>query len=55
MNELYLRHLLMLLDVRAEIAAVRRAMQLLEQFEAVWRGRVDRMSALLDEDKGVTP
>lgn len=41
--------------VRAEIAAVRRAMQLLEQFEAVWRGRVDRMSALLDEDKGVTP
>jgi DNA-binding transcriptional ArsR family regulator len=41
--------------VRPEIGAVRRAMQLLEQYEAVWRGRVDRMSALLDDDEGVTP
>lgn len=38
--------------VHAEIATVRRAMQLLEQFEAVWRGRVDRMSALLDDEEG---
>lgn len=38
--------------VHAEIATVRRAMHLLEQFEAVWRGRVDRMSALLDEEEG---
>ena len=36
-----------------EITAVRRAMQLLEQYEAVWRGRVDRMSAVLDEHEGV--
>ena len=41
--------------VRAEIGSVQRAMQLLEQYEAVWRGRVDRMSALLDDDRGVTP
>lgn len=35
--------------VRANLDVVRRAMQLLDQFEAVWRGRIDRMSALLDE------
>lgn len=38
--------------VRANIDTVRRAMQLLDQLEAVWRGRIDRMSALLDEEEG---
>ena len=40
--------------VHAEITSVRRAMQLLEQYEAVWRGRVDRMSTVLDEQEGVS-
>lgn len=36
--------------VQANLDTVRRAMQLLDQYEAVWRGRIDRMSALLDEE-----
>jgi DNA-binding transcriptional ArsR family regulator len=35
--------------VRAEVDAVRRARDALDQLEATWRGRVDRMSALLTE------
>ena len=38
--------------VRANIDTVRRAMRLLDELEAVWRGRIDRMSALLDEEEG---
>ena len=30
--------------------ALRRAQRLLEDFEALWRGRLDRMGAVLDED-----
>jgi DNA-binding transcriptional ArsR family regulator len=35
--------------VRAEVDAVRRARDALDQLEATWRERVDRMSALLTE------
>ena len=35
--------------VRSEMDAVRRARDALDQLEATWRGRVDRMSALLTE------
>ena len=37
--------------VRTEVDAVRRARQALDQLEAAWRGRVDRMSELLGEDR----
>jgi DNA-binding transcriptional ArsR family regulator len=30
--------------------ALRRAQQLLDELDSLWRGRMDRMSALLDED-----
>ena len=36
--------------VRTEPAAVRRVRQALDQLEAAWRGRVDRMSDLLSPD-----
>jgi DNA-binding transcriptional ArsR family regulator len=35
--------------VRSDVDAVRRARDALDQLEAVWRGRVDRMSELLDD------
>jgi DNA-binding transcriptional ArsR family regulator len=35
--------------VRSDHDAVRRARQALDQLEAAWRGRVDRMSHLLEE------
>jgi DNA-binding transcriptional ArsR family regulator len=35
--------------VRANIVTVRRAAQLFEQFEALWRDRIDRMAAILAE------
>jgi DNA-binding transcriptional ArsR family regulator len=35
--------------VRSDVDAVRRARDALDQLEATWRGRVDRMSALLTE------
>lgn len=35
--------------VRSDVDAVRRARDVLDQLEASWRGRVDRMSALLTE------
>lgn len=36
--------------VRTDFDAVRRARQALDELEAVWRGRVDRMAQLLAED-----
>lgn len=38
--------------VRTDLDAVRRAREALDQLEATWRGRVDRMSALLTETEG---
>lgn len=39
--------------VRGKVETVRRAAQLLEQFETVWRGRIDRMGEVLaDEQQG---
>ena len=35
--------------VRSDHDAVRRARHALDQLEAAWRGRVDRMSSLLEE------
>mgnify|MGYP003343289747 FL=1 len=36
--------------VVGRVEAVRRAARLLDAYEEIWRGRVDRMSRLLDED-----
>jgi DNA-binding transcriptional ArsR family regulator len=36
--------------VRSEPEALRRARRALDQLEAAWRGRVERMSALLDDE-----
>ncbi|HWL59404.1 MAG TPA: metalloregulator ArsR/SmtB family transcription factor [Microbacteriaceae bacterium] len=36
--------------VRGEPATIQRAQQLLDELEAVWRGRVTRLDALLAED-----
>jgi DNA-binding transcriptional ArsR family regulator len=39
--------------VRGEVDTIRKAYQLLEQLEAVWRGRIDRIGELLaDEHPG---
>ncbi|MEO3782841.1 metalloregulator ArsR/SmtB family transcription factor [Actinocorallia sp. B10E7] len=38
--------------VRTDPEALRRARQALDLLEAAWRGRVDRMSDLLAEDRG---
>ncbi|MFE5220841.1 ArsR/SmtB family transcription factor [Streptomyces sp. NPDC056568] len=38
--------------VRTDPDAVRRARQALDELETAWRGRVERMSRLLDEDAG---
>jgi DNA-binding transcriptional ArsR family regulator len=35
--------------VRGNVAAVRVAVQLLDEYEEIWRGRADRMGALLAE------
>ena len=35
--------------VQAQIDTVRRAVQLLDEYEALWRGRIDRMTDLLAE------
>ncbi len=41
--------------VRGNVDTVRRATQLLDRFEAVWRGRIDRMGEILaDETNGGT-
>lgn len=36
--------------VQGEVAAVRRASRLLDTYEQLWAGRIDRMSDLLDEE-----
>ncbi|WP_374954106.1 ArsR/SmtB family transcription factor [Rathayibacter sp. AY1D4] len=36
--------------VQGEVAAVRRASRLLDAYEQLWAGRIDRMSDLLDEE-----
>jgi DNA-binding transcriptional ArsR family regulator len=41
--------------VRGNVATVRRASQFLDALEAVWRGRVDRMSEILADPNGGTP
>ncbi|MFG1815995.1 ArsR/SmtB family transcription factor [Kribbella sp. NPDC049174] len=38
--------------VSTDVDAVRRAREALDQLEATWRGRVDRMSDLLTETEG---
>ena len=42
--------------VRGNVKSIRTALALLEQFELIWRGRVDRMHEILleDDDKGAT-
>jgi hypothetical protein len=35
--------------------ALRRAQQLLDAYEELWRQRVDRMADVLDEDQGGNP
>lgn len=40
--------------VRGEVDAVRRASQALDALEAVWRGRVDRMTEILTDPHGGT-
>ena len=40
--------------VRGNVDTVRRASQLLDALEAVWRGRADRMSEILAEPNGGT-
>ena len=41
--------------VRGNVDTVRRAQQLLDALEAVWRGRADRMGEILAETTGGTP
>ncbi|QSB04902.1 ArsR/SmtB family transcription factor [Natronoglycomyces albus] len=41
--------------VRTDPEALRKAKLALDQLEATWRGRIDRMSALLAEDSGHNP
>src|SRR5262245_52502187 len=36
--------------VRGNVDTIRRASQLLDQLEAVWRGRIDRMGEILADD-----
>jgi DNA-binding transcriptional ArsR family regulator len=38
--------------VRGEIKQLRRAHQLLDELEALWRGRIERFAAVLDEATG---
>ena len=37
--------------VRTNVEGLRRARRLLDQYEELWRGRVDRMTALVTDDK----
>ena len=41
--------------VSGNVDTLRRASQLLDALEAVWRGRADRMSEILDDPGGDTP
>lgn len=40
--------------VRAETDALRRAHAALDQLEREWRGRIDRIDRILDEEKGTS-
>lgn len=37
--------------VRGNVTTIRSAFSVLEQLEEVWRGRIDRMNEILNEDK----
>jgi DNA-binding transcriptional ArsR family regulator len=37
--------------IRTQVEAVRRAQALLDEFEVLWRGRIDRMSDLIADEK----
>jgi DNA-binding transcriptional ArsR family regulator len=37
--------------VRGNVVAIRQAYRLLEQFEEVWRGRVERIDQILTQEK----
>jgi DNA-binding transcriptional ArsR family regulator len=37
--------------IRTQVETVRRAQELLDEFEALWRGRIDRMVDLIAEEK----
>ena len=41
--------------VRVHLDALRRARRLLEEYEAIWRQRVDRISDILAEEEGASP
>ena len=41
--------------VRGDVETLRRASRLLDQLDAVWRGRAERMSEILADDNGGTP
>ena len=41
--------------VRGDIDVVRSVNQLLDQYEAVWRSRVDQMDRILADGEGTTP
>jgi DNA-binding transcriptional ArsR family regulator len=38
--------------VRARLDGIARARRLLEDYESLWRGRIDRMQSILDEGNG---
>ena len=40
--------------VRADLARIQQAQKLLDQFEQLWRSRIDRLDALLAEDEPTT-
>jgi DNA-binding transcriptional ArsR family regulator len=39
--------------VRTEMDGLRVAQRLLDQYEALWRGRIERMTSLISEDKEI--
>ena len=41
--------------VTGDVAAVRRAARVLDELEAVWRARIDRFGAALDDDEEDAP
>ena len=41
--------------VRTNVEGLRRARQLLDQYEKLWRGRLERMSALVTNVKEINP
>jgi hypothetical protein len=40
--------------VHADVATIRAAARLLDRYEEIWRGRIDRIDDLLREDPGRT-